>query len=239
MIIIGMGALARDDGTAVLGLARKIADVYGVVAKGWNGFNVLHTAAGRVGALDVGFVPGRGGMDISAMGKAASAGKLKLLWLLSADEIDMAPFESGFVIYQGHHGDNGANYADLVLPGAAYTEKKDGIYVNTEGRVQYATRATFPPGEAREDWAIIRAVASVLGKSVGFDTLAELREKLIDAHPQFAGMEDCASQMGRLWWAWQSRDSIDRLRVEKFPYDLCDQPVVRNHGRMPARRQWR
>jgi NADH-quinone oxidoreductase subunit G len=204
MIIIGMGALARDDGTAVLGLARKIADTYGVVAKGWNGFNVLHTAAGRVGALDVGFLPGRDGMDIAAMGKAASAGKLKLLWLLAADEIDMAPFASSFVIYQGHHGDRGAHHADLVLPGAAYTEK-DGIYVNTEGRVQYASRATFPPGEAREDWAIIRAVAGVLGKSVGFDTLAELRESLIAAHPQFAGMDEVATAK---WAAFGGRGKL-------------------------------
>ena len=177
MIIIGMGALARADGAAMLGKARQIAEGYGVVTKEWNGFNVLHNAAARVGGLDLGFLPARGGMDIAAMGKAAMAGKLDLLWLLGADEIDFEPFASSFVVYQGHHGDAGAHHADLVLPGAAYTEK-DGIYVNTEGRVQYATRAAFPPGDAREDWTIIRAVSGAVGKSIGFDTLAELREAL-------------------------------------------------------------
>ena len=185
MIIIGMGALARADGAAMLGKARKIAESYGVVTKEWNGFNVLHNAAARVGGLDLGFLPARGGMGIAAMGKAAKAGKLDLLWLLGADEIDFEPFASSFVVYQGHHGDAGAHYADLVLPGAAYTEK-DGIYVNTEGRVQYATRAAFPPGDAREDWAIIRAVSGAVGKSTGFDTLAELREALFADHPDFA-----------------------------------------------------
>ena len=103
------------------------------------------------------------------------------MWLLGADEIDFNAFSSCYIIYQGHHGDAGAHHADLVLPGAAYTEK-DGIYVNTEGRVQYASRAAFPPGEAREDWAIIRAVSGAVGKSIGFDTLAELREALCAVH---------------------------------------------------------
>ncbi len=191
MIIIGMGALARADGAAMLGKARQIAESYGVVTKQWNGFNVLHNAAARVGGLDLGFVPARGGMDIAAMGKAAKAGKLDLLWLLGADEIDFEPFASSFVVYQGHHGDAGAHRADLVLPGAAYTEK-DGIYVNTEGRVQYATRAAFPPGDAREDWTIIRAVSGAVGKSIGFDTLAELREALCADHPHFADADEIA-----------------------------------------------
>jgi NADH-quinone oxidoreductase subunit G len=191
MIIIGMGALARADGAAMLGKARQIAESYGVVTKQWNGFNVLHNAAARVGGLDLGFVPARGGMDIAAMGKAAKASKLDLLWLLGADEIDFEPFASSFVVYQGHHGDAGAHHADLVLPGAAYTEK-DGIYVNTEGRVQYATRAAFPPGDAREDWTIIRAVSGAVGKSIGFDTLAELREALCADHPHFANADEIA-----------------------------------------------
>jgi NADH-quinone oxidoreductase subunit G len=191
MIIIGMGALARADGAAMLGKARQIAEGYGVVTKEWNGFNVLHNAAARVGGLDLGFLPARGGMDIAAMGKAAMAGKLDLLWLLGADEIDFEPFASSFVVYQGHHGDAGAHHADLVLPGAAYTEK-DGIYVNTEGRVQYATRAAFPPGDAREDWTIIRAVSGAVGKSIGFDTLAELREALCAEYPHFADADEIA-----------------------------------------------
>jgi NADH-quinone oxidoreductase subunit G len=191
MIIIGMGALARADGAAMLGKARQIAESYGVVTRDWNGFNVLHNAAARVGGLDLGFLPARGGMDIASMGKAAKAGKLDLLWLLGADEIDFEPFAHSFVVYQGHHGDAGAHHADLVLPGAAYTEK-DGIYVNTEGRVQYATRAAFPPGDAREDWTIIRAVSGAVGKSIGFDTLAELREALCADHPHFADADAIA-----------------------------------------------
>ena len=185
MIIIGMGALTRKDSFALLGRAYRIAEAYGVVKNDWNGFNILHNAAARVGGLDLGFVPGRGAMDIEAMGDAAKANKLDLIWLLGADEIDFKPFSTCYVVYQGHHGDAGANHADLVLPGAAYTEK-DGIYVNTEGRVQYANRAAFPPGEAREDWAIIRAISGAVGKSIGFDSLAELRDALFTEHPHFA-----------------------------------------------------
>jgi NADH-quinone oxidoreductase subunit G len=185
MIIIGMGALVRVDGASVLGKARQIAEKYGVVTDKWNGFNILHTAAARVAGLDMGFVPDRGGMDIAAMAAAAKAGSLDVLWSLGADEIDYSDFASCFVIYQGHHGDACAHHADIVLPGAAYTEK-DGIYLNTEGRVQYANRASFPPGEAREDWAIIRAVSGAIGKSIGMDSLAEVRDALCEVLPHFA-----------------------------------------------------
>ena len=185
MIIIGMGALARPDGAAILGQAREIADAYGVVTKDWNGFNVLHTAAARVAGLDIGFLPEKSGLDVDGMYKAAEGGKLDLVWLLGADEVDFARLKGAFVIYQGHHGDAGAHHADVVLPGAAYTEK-DGIYVNTEGRVQYANRAAFPPGDAREDWTIIRALAARVKISLGFDNLGELRDDLIEAVPHFA-----------------------------------------------------
>ncbi|MGB2069819.1 MAG: NADH-quinone oxidoreductase subunit NuoG, partial [Candidatus Puniceispirillaceae bacterium] len=139
MIIIGMGALARTDGAALLGQAREIAETYGVVTKNWNGFNVLHTAASRVAGLDMGFLPEKSGLDIDAMYKAAEADRLDLVWLLGADEADLPRLKNAFIVYQGHHGDKGAHHADVVLPGAAYTEK-DGIYLNTEGRVQYAAR---------------------------------------------------------------------------------------------------
>ena len=191
MIIIGMGALARPDGAAMLGQAREIADAYGVVTKDWNGFNVLHTAAARVAGLDIGFLPEKSGLDVDGMYKAAEAGKLDLLWLLGADEVDFTRLKNSFVIYQGHHGDAGAHHADVVLPGAAYTEK-DGIYVNTEGRVQYANRAAFPPGDAREDWTIIRALAARVKVSLGFDNLNELREDLIEAVPHFAKPDQIA-----------------------------------------------
>ena len=196
MIIIGMGALTRADGASVLGKARQIAEAYGVVTNKWNGFNILHNAAARVAGLDMGFLPGRGGMDVDGMAAAAKAGSLDVLWSLGADEIEYSNFASSFVIYQGHHGDAGANHADIILPGAAYTEK-DGIYLNTEGRVQYANRAAFPPGEAREDWAIIRAVSGAIGKSIGMDSLAEVRDSLYEAVPHFA-MPD---QVGEVKWA--------------------------------------
>ena len=196
MIIIGMGALTRADGASVLGKARKIAEAYGVVNNKWNGFNILHNAAARVAGLDMGFLPGRGGMDVDGMAAAAKAGSLDVLWSLGADEIEYSDFVSSFVIYQGHHGDAGAHHADIILPGAAYTEK-DGIYLNTEGRVQYANRAAFPPGEAREDWAIIRAVSGAIGKSIGMDSLAEVRDSLYEAVPHFA-MPD---QVGEVKWA--------------------------------------
>ena len=185
MIIIGMGALSREDGAAILATTRQIAETYGVVAKGWNGFNVLHNAAARVGGLDMGFIPGKGGLDVEGMYKAAENKKLDFVWLLGADEVDMDRLSNTFVVYQGHHGDKGAHGADVVLPGAAYTEK-DGIYVNTEGRVQYANRAAYPPGEAREDWAIIRAFSGHINKSIGLDSLTDVREALFDAFPHFA-----------------------------------------------------
>jgi NADH-quinone oxidoreductase subunit G len=188
MLIIGQGALTRADGAAILSLAKQIADACGLVKDGWNGFNVLHTAAARVGGLDLGFVPGAGGRDVRGILDGATKGEIEVVYLLGADEIDSAKLGKAFVIYQGHHGDRGAHRADVVLPGAAYTEK-DGLYVNTEGRVQQALRAVFPPGEAREDWTIIRALSESLGKTLPFDNLAQLRARLRDAAPTFANLD--------------------------------------------------
>ena len=209
MIIVGMGALARPDGAAILGTAHEIADTYGVVAGDWNGFNVLHTAAARVAGLDLGLTPGRGQMDVAGMYKAAEAGKLDIVWLQAADEIDADRLKDAFVIYQGHHGDRGAHIADVILPGAAYTEK-DGIYLNTEGRVQYAGRATFPPGEAREDWTIIRALAGRMGVNLGFDSLDELRTELFEIVPHFADQDDIKSAR---WAKFGGRGKISSTPV--------------------------
>jgi NADH-quinone oxidoreductase subunit G len=181
MVIVGQGALARPDGAAILAAARALAPVSGE----WNGFNVLHRAAARVGGLDIGFVPGPGGRDVAGIVDGCKKGEVEVLYLLGADEVDLADTGAAFVIYQGHHGDRGAARADVVLPGAAYTEK-DGIYVNTEGRVQLGRRAVFPPGEAREDWAILRAVSAALGKALPFDSLGELRRQLVATHPVLA-----------------------------------------------------
>jgi NADH-quinone oxidoreductase subunit G len=177
LVIVGMSALTRGDGAAIGSLAAKAALELGTRAEGWNGFSVLHTAASQVGALDLGFVPGAGGL---AAHKMAATGALDLAVLLAADEIEIAP--SAFVVYIGTHGDRGAHRADVILPGAAYPEKS-GIYVNTEGRVQMAGRASFPPGDAREDWAILRALSDVLGHRLPYDSLAQLRQALFKAHP--------------------------------------------------------
>ena len=183
-IVVGQGALARADGAAVLQLAAQAAGAFGMVREGWNGFNVLHTAAARVGGLDLGFVPGKGGMDAQAMVKK---GALDVLFLLGADEIDLSETDA-LVVYLGTHGDRGAHRADVVLPGAAYTEKP-GTYVNTEGRVQLASRVVFPKGEAREDWAILRALSERLGAKLPYDSLDALRSKLFADHPTFGQID--------------------------------------------------
>jgi len=185
MIILGQGALNRKDSTAILGAVSRIAQETGVVTKDWNGFNVLHTAAARVAGLDMGAIPARGGMNTAAMLNAAKAGDLDVLYLLGADECDLTGINAKtFVIYQGSHGDAGARAADVVLPGAAWCEKP-AIFTNSEGRVQYASRATFPPGDAREDWSIIRALSAVLDVTLGFDSHDQLRSALIETNSIF------------------------------------------------------
>ena len=179
VVIVGQGALNRPDGTAVLANAAKLYGGLQSVAEGWSGFSILHTAAARVGGLDIGFVPGEGGKATAEI-----LADTDLTFLLGADEVDVEK-AAGFVVYIGTHGDRGAHRADVILPGAAYTEKS-GIYVNTEGRVQMASRAIFAPGEAKEDWAILRALSATLGKTLPFDSLSQLRAMLIAAHPHFA-----------------------------------------------------
>jgi NADH-quinone oxidoreductase subunit G len=184
MVIVGSGALSREDGAAVAKLAASLA----TAKAGWNGFNVLHTAASRVGGLDMGFIPAKGGLSATEMVEAAGAGKLELLFLLGADEIDTGKLGKAFVVYLGSHGDAGASRADVVLPGAAYTEKP-GLYVNTEGRVQIASRAVFPKGEAKEDWAVLRALSETLGAKLPYDSLEQLRARLMNDHPTFGQVD--------------------------------------------------
>ena len=161
----------------MLALAAKLAVDLGAIKDGWNGFGVLHNTASRVGALDIGFATGAGGLSAAEM---TTFGTLDVLFLLGADEIKVP--DGTFVVYIGTHGDRGAHRADVILPGAAYTEKQ-GLYVNTEGRVQMANRAAFPPGDAREDWAIIRALSDMLGKRLPYDSLAALRQAIVKAVP--------------------------------------------------------
>ena len=188
MIIVGQGALTHADGAAVLAAARKIADTTGMIAEDWNGFNVLHTAAARVAGLDLGLVPGEGDKDVAGILDGAASGDIEVVYLLAADEIDTAKLANALVIYQGHHGDAGAHVADIVLPGAAYTEK-EGTYVNTEGRVQRGRRATFPPGDAREDWAILRALSEVLGKTLPYNNLGQVRARMVEVAPLLDQLE--------------------------------------------------
>ncbi len=183
LVIVGIGALARPDGPAIASLAAQAA-LNG--RDDWNGFSVLHTAAARVGALDLGFVPGAGGRDARQMAAPAA---LEVLFLLGADEIDVAP--GAFLVYIGSHGDQGAHRADVILPGAAYPEKS-GIFVNMEGRVQASGRASFPPGEAREDWAILRALSDALGHRLPYNSLAALRRFMFEAHPHLQHLDRIA-----------------------------------------------
>ena len=180
MVIVGAAAAARADGLAVLSAAAKIALGAAEGKKaGWNPFNVLHCAVARVAGLDLGFVPENGGLDL--MG-------LDVAYLLGADEIDMKRLGGAFVIYQGSHGDAGAERADVVLPGAAYTEKS-ATYVNTEGRAQTTARAVFPPGDAKEDWAIVRALSAHVGHRLPYDTLPALRAAMYKQAPALARLD--------------------------------------------------
>jgi len=198
MVILGRGALARPDGQHVLAAAWQVAAAANALRPDWHGFNLLHQFGGQAGALEIGFVPGQGGRSLGAM----LHGGVDVLWLFGADGVDPATIGPGtFVIYQGHHGDRLAARADVILPGAAYTEK-DATYVNTEGRAQRAWLAVHAPGEAREDWRIARALSEGLGVTLPFDDLSQLRRKLAEAVPVIAhpfarrGCEDATGPAG-------------------------------------------
>ena len=187
MLILGMGALARPDGAQVLAKARQMALDLGMVREGWNGFNVLHTAAARVGGLDLDFTPAAGGRDLDAILEGTRSGAIEAVYLLGADELDVSRLGEAFVIYQGHHGEAAAKRADVILPGAAYTEK-DATYVNLEGRPQRTRRAMHPLGDARDDWKIIRALSERLGRQLPYDTLGALRARLGEVAPSFRAL---------------------------------------------------
>lgn len=180
MVIIGSAVFCREDGVALQYLLRELADKFKMVKKGWNGFNVLHKDASRVGAFDIGFVS-KDGFDIKDM---------SVLYLLGADSFDTSCIDKkAFVIYQGHHGDVGAERADVILPGFSYTEK-NGIYVNTEGRVQRARKAVDGPGDSREDWKIIRALSEFVGKKpLPYNQEAALLERIFKEWPHFGKMD--------------------------------------------------
>ena len=213
-IIVGSAALTGETGPAVLSALGKLAAKVGVVGEGWNGFNVLHNAAARVGGLDMGFTPGQGGLSAVEM---VQKGALDVLFLLGADEID-ASQSKAFKIYLGSHGDAGAHGADVILPGAAYTEKS-GLYVNTEGRVQMTERVVFPKGEAREDWAILRALSERVGQTLPYDSLNQLRVALMADHPTFGRVDYLAP--ARVF-------AVDRLGVKGELGDVAFAPALKD-----------
>ncbi|SDE51107.1 NADH dehydrogenase subunit G [Salipiger thiooxidans] len=207
VVIVGQGALQEADGAAVLAAAMKLAE------DTRSKFMVLHTAAARVGAMDAGAVT-EGGLDAAMNGA-------DVVWNLGADEVEIA--EGPFVIYQGSHGDRGAHRADVILPGAAYTEE-NGLFVNTEGRPQLAMRACFPPGEAKENWAIMRALSAEIGATLPWDSLAQLRQKLVAEVPHLAEIDVVPGN------AWSSLPQAS-LGSASFRYALRDfyltNPVAR------------
>ncbi|MCB9968247.1 MAG: NADH-quinone oxidoreductase subunit G [Geminicoccaceae bacterium] len=189
MLILGQGPLARPDGAAALALASRLAERFGMIGEGWNGFNVLHTAAGRVGGLDLGLVPAAGGKTVAEM---VAPGALDVVFLIGADEVDISGLADTFTVYLGTHGDRGVHAADVILPGAAYTEKH-ATYVNTEGRPQRAKLAVFPPGEAKEDWKVLRALAAALGVEVKLDTLGQVRQRMAELAPHLQRFDEIAA----------------------------------------------
>ena len=198
LVIVGEGAVShgaahsKQIGRDVIALAAHIATMGENLAEGWNGLALLHNAAGRVGGLDIGFVPHAGGVCSADQIGLAGKGALDVLFLLGADEYDMSATGKAFVVYVGTHGDAGAHRADVILPAATYTEKS-GTYVNTEGRVQVAERAVFPPGDAKEDWSIFRALSAVLGRPLPFNSLRELRRALYAEFPHLARVDQIAA----------------------------------------------
>src|SRR5690606_34919880 len=197
LVIVGEGAVShgaawnKQIGRDVIALASKCATM-GDIAEGWNGYALLHNAASRVGGIDIGFVPHNGGVCSADQVKLAGKDELDVLFLLGADEYDTSAMGKAFVVYVGTHGDAGAHRADVILPSAAYTEKS-GTYVNTEGRVQVTSRAVFPPGDAKEDWAIIRALSGALGKPLPFNSLTQLRAAIYAEFPHLARVDQIAA----------------------------------------------
>ncbi len=227
LIVVGMGALTRADGAAILALVRQLAEANNAR----NGLAILHTAAARVGGLDLGLVPGEGGRDLAGILEGCEKREIDVVYLLAADEFDTKRLGKAFVIYQGHHGDAGAHRADVILPGAAYTEKP-GTYVNTEGRVQQGRRAAYPPGDAREDWAILRALSEQVGHTLPYDTLEQVRARLVAVNKSFAALDQ---QAAGAWGAFgKAGDTTDAPFVSPIVNFYMTCPISRASQVMAA-----
>jgi len=192
LMIIGQGALKGDEGEDYLNLCIELANNYNFLNNHWNGFNVLHTAASRPGAMEIGFLPGEGGKDLDKIIDGYKKGDISTLFLLGADEIEISEKTDCFVIYQGHHGDKGANIADLILPSPSFNEQ-NGLFINTEGRIQESVRATFPIGEAKEDWEIISLISKKMGLENIDNSFEDLRSSLFQSFPHLADIDMCLS----------------------------------------------
>lgn len=220
MIIVGSAALKGEHGRNNLIAAAKLAEGYQAIKNSWNGFNVLHTAASRVAGLELGFVPVDGALGATEIVSLAKSNQMDFIYLLGADEIDTSNLGNAFVVYQGSHGDKGAKCADVILPGSAYTEK-NGTYMNLEGRVQHVNRAIFPPNEAKEDWAILRALSAAIGKPFGFNNLNELRTQMYNTNPRLAAINTIQPADGQDILKLAASD-IDDLSEAPLPHAMED-----------------
>lgn len=218
MLILGTQLFNRDDSQDIMATIDAIVEKYEIVTPEWNGYNVMHNAASRVGALDVGFVPAENGLDVAQIVDGCRRDEIKLVYLLGVDEFDTSLFSNACVIYQGHHGDEGAHRADVVLPSAAYTEQ-DATYVNMEGRPQRAQRAVFPPGQAKEDWAIIRALSDVLETPLPYNTLEQLRGSIAQRFEHLAQIDTITPA---LWVPAQQQPDVSKLSERPL------QPLLNN-----------
>ena len=217
MLILGAGALARKDGPAIHAAARAIADQCNLVREGWNGFNVLQNAASRVGGLDLGFVPStKNGMTARAILPAAMGDRLDILYLMGADELDPKRLgKRAFVVYQGHHGDNAAQRADLILPSLAYTEKQ-GTYVNTEGRPQRTQPALNPVGSAKADWEILSLIAQKMGRARKYRSFDDVNNAMVLDYPHLGQLDKIAQN------EWAALGKLDTLSLHPFS------PAIKN-----------
>lgn len=230
MIILGMDALTRSDGHALIESLGAYASATPIIQNDWNGFNILHKAAGRVGGLDIGFVPQKDGKSTLDILNAASTGEIKVVYLLGADEIDFDLLKKAFVIYQGHHGDRGAHVADVVLPGATFIEK-NATYVNMEGRVQQTIQGLQPPGEAKEDWRIVAALAESLGQTLPYNTLDDVRKRMIKENVIFERLDEISKMPWRPMPNLKSTVSSESFKPASWSFYMTD-PISRHSPTM-------
>ena len=223
MVVVGEAALTGEGGYAALKAAHDLALEVGAIEAGdssWAGFGVLHTAASKVGALDIGFLPGDGGKSAAEL-MSDNCSAIETLVLLGADELPTSNLGDSFVIYVGSHGDAGAARADLILPSLAYTEQT-ATYVNTEGRVQMTTAATAPKGEAKDVWAIFRAISDRMGKSLPYKSAEEVRAGMRETNPVFAGLNFAPGSTGAEALSTALPSSTDSLNSDPMFGSISD-----------------